>query len=392
VSLLRSHRAPAPAPERRSSAIIPGPLDDPSLMPGMYLTTETAHRHSAVWAGTSIRSGVMSILPVQVFKGTGAEQTLLPTPAVLTDPCADMEIDEFGGCIEWSLVLRGNAYVHVTAWDALMYPRKVEVLHPDFVWPDVNEKGYVTYRVNGKAVDPADMLHIRRHRPAGAVEGMSALTYARKSILAGLAAEDFGSRFFTDGGHPTALLKAAKAINDTAALTAKKRFLAALNGRREPVVLGGDWSYEQIQVNPEDSQFLETMQANDVVVARFVGVPASMIDAGVASGSITYANVETRALDFLVFHMQPAIVRYEKWLGKSFTPRGQRVVLDTAVMLRTDATTQAKVDRLRLFNAQTNPDELRAREGKGPIPEGSTFAWPLAAPQEMSKNVPVQGT
>lgn len=395
MSWIRTTRRPAPAPERRSLALIPGPADDTiqaSFVGGVGV--DRAHRHSAVWAAVALRSDLMSILPVRVFRGVGEKRELLPTPNVLIQPCADMAVDEFAAAVEWCLTLRGNAYAKVTEWDSLLYPRRVELLHPDFVWADYDEKtGATRYRVNGKQIDPADVLHIRRRRTPGSPEGMSALSYARQSILTGLAAEDFSYRFFNDGAHPTALLKAAKAINDQAAKTAKARFLAALNGRREPVVLGGDWSYEQIQVNPEDSQFLETMQASDVTIARFLRVPATMIDAAAPNGgAITYQNIESRASDFLTYYMQAGITRYESWLGKCFTPRGQYVLLDTDVMVRTDAMTQAKVDRLRLFNAQTNPNELRARDGHGTIPEGDKFAWPLAAPQEMAKSVPVQGT
>lgn len=389
MSLARAHVHQHRPREHRSNGTVPGPLDDPGSLSGSgfaYLTPESAQRHSVVWAAATLRSNLMSIFPPKVYRASATNPEAQPEPVTLPpvfqQPNPNLDFDELAWAVEWSLLMRGNAFLVVTQRDRLQFPTMVEVLHPDYVWTFTDKDGFTAYRASGKVLNPADVLHLRRYRAPGALEGMSPLSYARKAILLGLQAEDFGARFFSDGGHPTALIKVAKSISDTAADTIKKRFLASLNGRREPVVLGGDMSYEQIQISPEDSQFLQTIQANDSTVARFMGVPGGLVDANPpAGGSITYANRETRALDFLVFHMQAPITRWERFLT-AMTPRGQFVRVDTEVLLRTDALTLSNVNKNRLANGEVVPDELRAAAGRGPLPDGLGLisAWPPKAP------------
>src|SRR4029450_1264093 len=89
---------------------------------------------------------------------------------------------------------------------------------------------------------------------------------------------------------------------------------AATYGRpwshRNIAVLGGDAKFQAITIPPEESQFLETTRANVATIARYFGVQPELIG-GESGGSLTYANVEQRALDFLQFCLRPWIVRTE---------------------------------------------------------------------------------
>jgi phage portal protein BeeE len=47
-------------------------------------------------------------------------------------------------------------------------------------------------------------------------------------------------------------------------------------------------------------------------IARFFGCPGDLIDAAVSTGSITYANMTQRNLQFLIMHLGPAVYRRER--------------------------------------------------------------------------------
>lgn len=80
---------------------------------------------------------------------------------------------------------------------------------------------------------------------------------------------------------------------------------------------------------------------------------------GSEGGSMTYANVEQRSLDFLVHCIQPWLQRLEQAIG-AVLPAGVYVKFDTGALLRTDAETQAKVHVQLLAGKVLTPTEVRA--------------------------------
>src|SRR6202012_4418110 len=108
---------------------------------------------------------------------------------------------------------------------------------------------------------------------------------------------------------------------------------------REPVVMTGGWRYQQISVNPTDSQFLGTLSQSDLIVCRFHRVPPEIVAVAITGSSITYANVEQRSLDFLTYCMQRWITWWERKLG-NLLPPGQYVKFDLSPLLRTDILTR----------------------------------------------------
>jgi len=58
-----------------------------------------------------------------------------------------------------------------------------------------------------------------------------------------------------------------------------------------PVVLGQGWKFQAIQVNPEESQFLETQKYTAAECARIYGPGVAEILGYETGGSMTYANV-----------------------------------------------------------------------------------------------------
>lgn len=370
----------------RESAEIPAPgmVSVGRTNVARFLNDETALAHSAIWSCVFLRSGLMASFPAHAYRETEEGRTRLPTqPGLLKMPTAGStgqrhHMHEFAAIGETSLCLRGNFYCYLVR-DYLQRVVSAIPLNPDAVVCRRNpETGLVEYRIGGQLVDPVDIWHQRRFVLPGQVVGLSAISAARVAISMGLSAEEFGARFFTDGGHPTGLLKSKDKLTPEQAQVAKERWRDAIGRSREAAVLGGEWEYTAIQVSPEDSQFIEAIGANAAMVARYFMVPPELIGAAPANtGTLTYDNRESRSLDFLAYYIQPCITAWETGLGE-LLPRGQYVKLNVDSLLRSDALTQVKVNRLRLLNGETIPDELRALADKGPLPDGQgqIYLWP----------------
>jgi HK97 family phage portal protein len=142
--------------------------------------------------------------------------------------------------------------------------------------------------------------------------------------------------------------------------------MAAVHGSREVALLTGGWKYQQIQVNPTDSQFLGTLSASDLMVCRFHRVPPEIVACAITGSSITYANVEQRGLDFLTYCMQRWITWWERKLG-NLLPSGQYVKFDLSPLLRTDILTRWVVNYAQLTSRAMTQTEVRAGEDMPPL-------------------------
>jgi HK97 family phage portal protein len=285
---------------------------------------------------------------------------------LLDQPAAGRAFPEWVYEVVVSLLLRGNAYGKIIGWNKLDggAPSQIELQSPDAVTIRKAADGSFDYYFGTKRMEPGEVWHLRGFAFPGSQLGLSPISYAAKTLSLAAGAEDFAEGFFSDGAHPSSVLTTDQVVDQDAARVIKDRFRAAVNGR-EPVVLGLGVTHQAIQVTPEESQFLATQEFSIAQIARFFGVPADMIG-GPSGGSMTYANIEQRSLDFLTYCIQPWLTRIEASLSM-LLPANQRVRFDTSVLLRTDAETRAKVQAIQVASKLRTQTELRRSDGLAPL-------------------------
>jgi HK97 family phage portal protein len=351
---------------------------------GTSVTPDTAMRHAAVWECVDLLSELLSTLPIDVFRTTadGTRQPL-PLPPLLRAPTPA------GSRISWmrqyltSMLLRGNAFGLVQARDQLGYPTALEWLSPDRIrLQRAGRTGPIRYVVDGgRALDPypeGPIVHRTGYEIAGSPAGLSVIEYARQQIGLGLSAEEFAARWFGDGAHPSAVLESDQKIDADDAKIVKVRFVDAIRGKREPAVLGLGLRYRQVQISPEESQFLDTIQANRAMIAGWFRLPPEAIGAATSGSSVTYANREQRALDLLTYALQPWIVRTDEMLT-GLLPRPQFVKINVNGLLRVDALTRWRIHDIAVRLGVHSRDEVRRLEDEPPLPDGEqgdVHLWP----------------
>jgi HK97 family phage portal protein len=210
--------------------------------------------------------------------------------------------------------------------------------------------------------------------------GLSPIGFAAKSINSGLAAEDFGGEFFTGGGHPSSIIYSEQQLTADQAEGVKEKFVDATKGR-EPAVFGSGLKHEQIQVNPTDSQFLDTQRFTVEQIARIYGVFPEMIGAATSGSSVTYANREQRAADWLTYGLVPYLVPVEESLSL-LIPRPQRVKANVSAVLRSDLKSRYESYEIaaRIGTLSGTPllttNEMRDLEDLPPVDGGDEFDTP----------------
>lgn len=363
--------------EREVRAVFPEPPIAP--FPGADMSgnvsvsskPDTALTIPTVWACVSLLAGSVSSLPMESFRRNADPVTIpkrISDPKLVTSPDGDMTQSEWLHMLMVSLLMRGNAYGLIQR-DGVQQATGVHLLDPDRVSLKVETSGALTYKLkNGTGVDKVipkqDMWHVRGLTLPGSVVGLSPISYAAAVLGLDISSRRFASGFFDGDGIPKAVLESDQQVNQEQARTIKDRVMATFRGR-DPLVLGLGLKYTQIQVRPDESQFLATQQASVAQICRYFGVPAGMID-GPSGGSMTYTNTEQRGLEFVTYSLAHWLRRIEDAVFR-LLPGTQYVQFNAHRLIRLDAETQAKVDLQRLAGKIVAPSELRSRDGLDPM-------------------------
>jgi HK97 family phage portal protein len=325
-----------------------------------------------VWACTNLLANAVSMLPLETYRASsdGIPARIPPSASsLISSPASGMTQSEWLHVLMVSLLLRGNFYGRISAWTAdRARPTAIEPMSPDALDVRQADDGTITYKVKAtqKLIPASDVFHVRGLTMPGSKIGMSPIQYAAATIGTDIFSRQFANDFFDGGGIPKALLKSAAPLDQTQATQVKARLMAAFRAR-EPVLIPAGIDYVPIAVHPEESQFLATQQANATQIARFFGIPAHMIDAP-SGGSMTYANMEQKSLDFLTFSLSPWLKRIEDAFFP-LLPGQQFVKFRTEDLLRTDAHTRAQVDMFEIASKVRTPTEIRADHGWPPMTE-----------------------
>jgi HK97 family phage portal protein len=149
-------------------------------------------------------------------------------------------------------------------------------------------------------------------------------------------------------------------------------------------VLGADWDYKPLQVNPNESQFLETNKYTNAECARIYGPGMPEMLGYETGGSMTYTNIEQRGIDLLTFTCDPWLTWVERLLSE-LLPQPQYVKFERKALIRTDLLTRFKAHEIALRNEWEVVNEVRALEEQGPVPWGDEPTTAKTAPP-----VPVQ--
>lgn len=347
------------------------------------ISSDQAMRHAAVWACVRLIAGTVSTLPVDVIRtrGNGREEVQVP---LISSPSALVSPITWRDQLMVSLLLRGNAYGLITQVDRAGYPLAIELVHPDKVVGRV-EDGRVRLSWDGTEHELwpfGDAIHVPAFTVPGSPFGLSVLDYARTTIGSGLASEEWGARFFTDGAVPSAVLSTDQAITREQAQELKARFMAAVAGKREPAVLGAGVTYTPISVSPGESAFLETFRMSGENICRLFGVQAEMIGLASSGSSVTYANREQRVQDFLTFSLSPWLSRIEEALS-NLLPSDHVVRFRTGGLLRADIQTRyavyeasARISQMTDGAMPLTVDEMRALEDLPPLTQSEEVLSP----------------
>jgi HK97 family phage portal protein len=339
-------------------------------LPGTTVSSEHAIRLIPLFACVRIIADSVASLPLQLYRKNldGTRASIDFVPQLLFAPAVRDNLFQWLHKCMVSMAMRGNAYGLVTQRDEFGFPTMIEWLNPDDMWVDELYPTRPVYYWQGREVPLNDIVHIPWVVLPGKVVGLSPVQAFARTIGVGLSATEYGLSWFDNGGTPPATMKnAAKTITPDESEEISNRLSASMRSRK-PLVFGQDWDFTALKVNPEESQFIETMRLNASQIASIYGVPPTKVG-GDSGGSMTYANVEQEGIDLVTFTLRPWLVRLESKFS-ALMPGGEFVRFNVDAMLRTSLIERYTAYGMALDQGWRNRDQVRALEDLPPLPDG----------------------
>jgi len=278
------------------------------------ITPDSAVTISAVWACLRYLSQTVAVLPWHVVLQTekGLEvQTRHPIDYVINDRVSP-EWSSFQfreTMMHWALRW-GNAYAEIE-FNSAGRPAAMWPIHPERVKvcrdPETNA---LFYEVDGKLeFNASEMFHLRGFGEG--VVGVNVVTYAAECLGWAKAAQMFGASFFGNGMNINGVVKVKKELSIPALKKLKEELAGLYKGIRNAnrtAVLDQDMEWEQVSVDPNKAQFIQTNQHLVEEVCRWFGVPPHKI-MHLLRG--TFSNIEHQSIEVVVDSVSPWAKRLE---------------------------------------------------------------------------------
>ena len=337
----------------------------------VVVDSDSALRHSAVWACLNLRASLVSTTPLDVFRRVGGVQVEAPKPPVLVLPGgASCGLPEWLFSSQFELDRTGNVFGLITKRDRGNLPAEIE-LQPT---SDVTVKGrgpqITGYRIGRKQYPVEDVWHEKGATIPGVPVGLSPIAYAARSIGGYLSAQQYAIDWFAAGPHPKGVLKNTEmdVLNPAVTAETKARFKEA-TAAGDIFVTGKIWEYTPEVQAAAGAVFLDEMKYGVVDVCRFLGVPSDMIDGGVSGSTVTYANVTQRNLQFLIMHLGPVYFRREWAFSNLLLEQPRYVKFATDSVLRMDPESRTKLLGQQVRDRLLAPSEAREIDNRQPYTE-----------------------
>lgn len=363
------------------------------------VTQDSALKNSVWWRGLALRANIMSTFPLDVVRSSGGILVPVANPGtMISEPYPGIDITQHLYGRQMDVDRIGNSVGIITARNFNGLPTAVELQPMSLVSARMDGRKIKQWKIDGKYYDPRDIWHETQYTMAGMSLGLSPLAYASWSMGIYQSAQEFAIDWFGNGALPRGVLRNTKRDKIPAEVrqNAKQGFKESTqNG--DIFVTGVEWEWLPAQTTAMSAGFLDQKASSEKDVARYVGVPAGMLDVEISTGNITYANATQANLQFLVTELGPAVVRLQNFWSRNAFPKPWQLRVNTDALLRMDPLTKSELlDRLNKGQLRTKT-ELRALDNLGEytpadLSELALFAQMSkpapTAPQQKNEDVP----
>jgi HK97 family phage portal protein len=247
---------------------------------------DAALQSSSFFAALRLWSQVISSLPIKFYKSDGDNwiEDLQSSLSYLFSrkPNRYQTKPEFFATMIMNLMGHGNAYALIDKQSngeiislLPLYAGQVAVK----ILKGGKKVFCYTDGTNVKVIPEEKVWHLKIF--GNNVIGMAPLHYGANAIGLGLSAEERQTQVFDNASKPSGILTydSEMELTDEQRVQLKKEFSDLKEGKENVLMtIESGWKYQQVGLNPDDIQLLETRKFQVEDVARFMDVPSVLIN------------------------------------------------------------------------------------------------------------------
>jgi len=350
---------------------------------GVQVSEDNALTFSAVYAAVRIISETIASIPLNVYQADGETRVKAvghPVQDLLAKaPNSVSSTFTFREAMASNLVLHGNAYAKIEM-NAAGRPTALIPLNPMKVEVKVidGEKVYV-FDEKHTYLD-YEMLHFVGLSFNGLI-GKSPLAMAREAVAIGLAAQEYGARFYSNGANAGGVITAPGRLNTEVVKRLREswnRAQSGLGSSHSTAILEEGMKYEKIGLDPEAAQFLQSRKFQVNEIARIFRIPPSYL--ADLENSSTRANTEQQAIQFVRDCITPYVRRMEVELNRKLFREDEPNLYAYFTMeglMRGDQKARYEAYAVARNWGWLSVNDIRDLENLNPVEGGDIYLQPL---------------
>ncbi|SUC99042.1 phage portal protein [Proteus mirabilis] len=344
---------------------------------------------SAVWACVRLLSESISTLPIKIYKSEsdGSRSLAKDHPIyrlLCKQPNFEMTPSRFMLMVVASLCLRGNSFIEkkyigskLVALEPLL-PQNMMVKRSD-------QTGMLEYKYTDplgqktRTIPTNKIMHIRGFGMDG-ICGMIPVKIGRDVIGAALSVEESAAKIFENGLQSSGFLSSEFPLDDEQRERIRSYLLSFVGSKNagKMMVLEGGMKYNNVTMNPEAAQMLESRTFSIEEICRWFRVPPFMVG-HMDKQSSWASSVEGMNMQFLTNTLRPLLVNIEQEISRCLLNGDDDYYAEFSVegLLRADSAGRSAYYTTALQNGWMSRNDVRRLENLPPIEGGDIYTVQL---------------
>ncbi|MBU5404221.1 phage portal protein [Proteus mirabilis] len=356
---------------------------------GKVVTADKAMQLSAVWACVRLLSESISTLPIKIYKSEsdGSRSLAKDHPIyrlLCKQPNFEMTPSRFMLMVVASLCLRGNSFI-----EKKYIGSKLVALEPLLPQNMTVKRSEQTGMLEYKYTDPSGqkirtiptnkIMHIRGFGMDG-ICGMIPVKIGRDVIGAALSVEESAAKIFENGLQSSGFLSSEFPLDDEQRERIRSYLLSFVGSKNagKMMVLEGGMKYNNVTMNPEAAQMLESRTFSIEEICRWFRVPPFMVG-HMDKQSSWASSVEGMNMQFLTNTLRPLLVNIEQEISRCLLNGDDDYYAEFSVegLLRADSAGRSAYYTTALQNGWMSRNDVRRLENLPPIEGGDIYTVQL---------------
>lgn len=361
----------------------------PNTSAGVVVDENTALSIPAFWRGLNVLSNSVAKLPVNCYQrldGNGrTKATDHPAHRLLRKrPGAGYTPFAFRQTLQSHAQTYGGGFAYVFR-DGGAVAQEMVILDPsrtvamrtreEYGGLPAGSKVFMTnVRGQDRVLLDENVIHIYGLGYDG-LAGYPVIEMLAEALGGGLAAQQFGAKFFGNGANAGGLIQYPGRLPEQAYNRLKESFskkYVGLGKAHSTIVLEDGATYHQLTIPPDNAQFLETREFNIREVANVIGIQSHKLG---DQSRKSYNSLEQSNQEFLDDDVDPWLIRWEQECERKlltdaeFENDTHYIEFERKALLRMDATTRATFYGTMREKGIMSANEVRAAENMEPMGE-----------------------